>query len=92
MDPESSWRSLATGQEMKKASWSMGNLDYILGFFTHFLFTMTVVKHWNSVQKGAGITIPGGAQDQTGHRPEESLVLADVGLDVLWTFHQAWQI
>lgn len=91
MEPESSWRSLATGQEVKKASWNTGNSDHILGFFIHFLFTMTVVKHWNTVQKGGGITIPGGIQDRTGQSPEESLFWVDVGLDDLWTFHSAWQ-
>lgn len=69
----------------------MGNSDYILGFFIHFLFTMTVVKHWNTVQKGGGITISGGVQVQTGQSPEESLFWAHVGLDDLWTFHSAWQ-
>lgn len=75
---------------MKKASWNMGNSDYTLGFFTHFLFTMTVVKHWNTVQKAARITIS-GVQDRTGQSPEESLFQADVRLDDLWTFHSAWQ-
>lgn len=52
---------------------------------------MTVLKHWNTAQKGAGITIPGGVQDQTGQSPEESLFWADVRLDDLWTFHSAWK-
>lgn len=91
MEPESPRRSLVTGQETKKASWKLGNWDDILGFFTCFWFTMTVLKHWNTAQKGAGITIPGGVQDQTGQSPEESLFWADVRLDDLWTFHSAWK-
>lgn len=79
MEPEELGRAWQQGQKLKRQAGTWEIQIIYQDFLLIFLFAMTVVKCWNTVQKGAGITIPGGAQDQTGQSPEESLFWADVG-------------
>lgn len=68
MDRQSSQWCSVMGQEATSTSCNKGNPSWVSG---EYFFSLQIVKHWNSLDRGCAISTLGNAQNSTSQGPEQ---------------------